>query len=93
MKVSTKWLKDYIDLDINPEELAEKIERTAVEVDSVSRLDKKLKKIVVGFTVEVRKHPESDHLNICKVDVGEDDLLQIVCGAPNIAANKNCSIT
>ncbi|MFT8825822.1 MAG: phenylalanine--tRNA ligase subunit beta [Liquorilactobacillus mali] len=88
MKVSTKWLKDYIDLDINPEELAEKIERTAVEVDSVSRLDKKLKKIVVGFTVEVRKHPESDHLNICKVDVGEDDLLQIVCGAPNIAANK-----
>ncbi|MFT8477127.1 MAG: phenylalanine--tRNA ligase subunit beta [Liquorilactobacillus sp.] len=88
MKVSTKWLKDYIDLDINPEELAEKIERTAVEVDSVSRLDKNLKKIVVGATVEVRKHPESDHLNICQVDVGAAELLQIVCGAPNIAAGK-----
>lgn len=88
MKISTKWLKDYIDLDINPEELAEKIERTAVEVDSVSRLDKNLKKIVVGATVEVRKHPESDHLNICKVDIGEEELSQIVCGAPNIAAGK-----
>lgn len=88
MKISTKWLKDYIDLDIDAQELAEKIERTAVEVDSVSRPDKGLKKIVVGKTIEVKKHPGSDHLNICKVDIGEEELAQIVCGAPNIIANK-----
>ncbi|KRL04234.1 phenylalanine--tRNA ligase subunit beta [Liquorilactobacillus oeni] len=88
MKISTKWLSDYVKLDIPANELAEKIERTAVEVDDVSCLASGLKKIVVGYTQHVSAHPQSDHLHICKVDVGEDKPLQIICGAPNIAADK-----
>ena len=89
MKVSTKWLNDYVKVDdLAVEELAEKIERTAVEVDETYRLEEGLKKIVVGKTLEVIKHPDSDHLNICQVDVGEDEPIQIICGAPNIAANQ-----
>lgn len=89
MKLSYKWLSKYLELDLEPKDLAEKIERTAVEVDSVTRLDYKLKKIVVGHTLEVTEHPDSDHLHICQVDVGEEEPTQIVCGAPNIAADQD----
>ncbi|MGX6472402.1 phenylalanine--tRNA ligase subunit beta [Pediococcus pentosaceus] len=89
MKLSYKWLSKYLELDLEPKDLAEKIERTAVEVDSVTRLDYKLKKIVVGHTLEVTEHPDSDHLHICQVDVGEEESIQIVCGAPNIAADQD----
>lgn len=89
MKLSYKWLSKYLELDLEPKDLAEKIERTVVEVDSVTRLDYKLKKIVVGHTLEVTEHPDSDHLHICQVDVGEEEPIQIVCGAPNIAADQD----
>lgn len=89
MKVSTKWLNEYVPVaDIEPLQLSEKIERTAVEVASTVRLEDGLKKIVVGHTLEVKDHPNSDHLHICQVDVGEEEPLQIVCGAPNIAADQ-----
>lgn len=90
MKVSTKWLNEYVQVDdLKAKDLAEKIERTSVEVDSTYRLEEGLKKIVVGHTVKVVDHPNSDHLHICQVDVGADDLIQIVCGAPNITDNMN----
>ncbi|AVK99774.1 phenylalanine--tRNA ligase subunit beta [Pediococcus inopinatus] len=88
MKVSYKWLKEYFDLDVEPKVLAEKIERTAVEVDQVTRAEDGLKKIIVGYTLDVKPHPDSDHLNICQVDVGEDEPIQIVCGAPNVAKGQ-----
>ncbi|GAY72866.1 phenylalanyl-tRNA synthetase beta chain [Lentilactobacillus kosonis] len=88
MKLSYKWVKEYLDLNIPAKELAEKIERTAVEVDSVSRLDDGLKKIVTGKVLSMENHPDSDHLHICQVDVGEEEPLQIVCGAPNVAAGQ-----
>lgn len=89
MKVSTKWLNEYIPVaDLDPIALSEKIERTAVEVASTTRLADGLKKIVVGHTLEVKDHPNSDHLHICQVDVGEEEPLQIVCGAPNIKADQ-----
>ncbi len=88
MKVSYNWLKEYFDLDVDPKVLAEKIERTAVEVDEVTRAADGLKKIIVGYTLDVQPHPDSDHLNICQVDVGEDEPIQIVCGAPNVAKGQ-----
>ena len=89
MKVSTKWLNEYVNVaDLKPEELAEKIERTAVEVDGTSRRETGLKKIVVGHTLKVEQHPNADHLHVCQVDVGEDEPYQIVCGAPNIAVDQ-----
>ncbi len=84
MKVSYKWLQQYLDLKMPAKDLAEKIERTAVEVDSVTVAQDGLKKLVVGHILSMKAHPESDHLHICQVDVGEDEPLQIVCGAPNV---------
>ncbi|CAI2600090.1 Phenylalanine--tRNA ligase beta subunit [Apilactobacillus kunkeei] len=89
MKISYNWLKEYIDLDIPADELSEKIERSSVEVDSVIKPSDGLKKIVVGKIVEMENHPDSDHLHICQVDVGEDEPVQIVCGAPNAQVGKN----
>ncbi|MGP6139641.1 MULTISPECIES: phenylalanine--tRNA ligase subunit beta [unclassified Jeotgalibaca] len=89
MKVSYKWLQEYLDInDITADELAEKMSRTGVEVDGVIKPSEGLSKIVVGLTLEVVDHPDSDHLHICQVDVGADEPIQIVCGAPNIAAGQ-----
>ncbi|MFC6180897.1 phenylalanine--tRNA ligase subunit beta [Lactiplantibacillus daowaiensis] len=89
MKISYAWLRDYLKLSLPADELAEKIERTAVEVDGVIRPSEGLKKVVVGHVLECVPHPDSDHLHICQVDVGEADPIQIVCGAPNVAAGQN----
>ncbi len=89
MKVSTKWLNEYVPVaDLEPLALAEKIERTAVEVASTGKLEDGLKKIVVGYTLDVKDHPNSDHLHICQVDIGEEEPSQIVCRAPNIKAGQ-----
>lgn len=88
MKVSYNWLKKYVELTDTPEALANKITLTGLEVDNVRHPAAGLKKIVVGWVKSVREHPNSDHLNICQVDVGEEAPIQIVCGAPNIAAGQ-----
>lgn len=89
MNVSYKWLSEYLDLtSITPEGLADRLSRTGIEVDDVTVPEEGLKKIVVGHAVSVVNHPDSDHLHICQVDIGEEELSQIVCGAPNIAAGQ-----
>lgn len=89
MKLSYEWLSEWLDLSqITPEELGEKMSRTGIEVDSVTDLSKDLDKIVVGYTMEVKDHPDSDHLHMVTVDVNEEEPLQIVCGAPNIAKGQ-----
>lgn len=89
MLVSLKWLSQYVDLQgLEPEVLAEKITRSGIEVEGVHHLSKGIKKIMVGQIKEIKKHPDSDHLNICQVDFGEDELSQIVCGAPNVAEGQ-----
>ena len=89
MNVSYKWLSEYLNLDsITPEELAEKLSRTGIEVEDVTIPQEGLKKIVVGHALSVVHHPDSDHSHICQVDIGEEEPSQIVCGAPNIAAGQ-----
>lgn len=89
MKVSIEWLNELISLEgITAEELADKMSRTGIEVDGLENLGNVLKKVVVGHTLEVVDHPDSDHLHICQVDVGEEEPYQIVCGAPNIASDQ-----
>ncbi len=89
MYVSTNWLKDYIDISgISKAELAEKITRAGIEVDSIIDRAEGLKNLVVGHVESCEKHPEADKLNICQVNVGEETL-QIICGAPNVAAGQN----
>lgn len=89
MKVSYKWLKEYLDLsDVTPDELAEKMSRTGIEVDDVIYPGKGLSKIVVGETLSVVDYPDSDHLHVCQVNIGTEEPIQIVCGAPNVAAGQ-----
>ncbi len=89
MLVSYNWLKDYVDInDISAEELAEKITKAGIEVEQVEVLNKGIEGIVVGHVLECVKHPEADKLNICQVDLGEEEPKQIICGAPNVAAGQ-----
>ncbi len=89
MLVSYNWLKEYIDIkDISAKALADKLSVTGIEVEGIENLAEGLKKIVVGFVKECRPHPDSDHLNICQVEVAPGEVSQIVCGAPNVAAGQ-----
>lgn len=89
MLVSYKWLQELVDVkDISVDALADKMSRSGIEVEDVTIPEEGLKKIVVGDVKECVPHPDSDHLSVCQVDVGEEELYQIVCGAPNITAGK-----
>ncbi|RVU70062.1 MULTISPECIES: phenylalanine--tRNA ligase subunit beta [Lactobacillus] len=89
MLVSFNWLKDFLNLDEqDPKALGEKITRTGVEIASVTRPADGLKKLVVGHVVDC-EGVEGTHLHLTHVDVGEDEPLQIVCGAPNVAAGED----
>ena len=84
MQVSTKWLKDYIDIDLTADELAEKFTLAGIPVENVIHAGEGLEKVVTGKIEELKAHPDSDHLLICQMDVGEENLLQIITGAPNV---------
>ncbi|MBP2099185.1 phenylalanine--tRNA ligase subunit beta [Enterococcus rivorum] len=87
MLVSYKWLSEYLDLSkISAKELSDQMSLTGIEVEGVEVPQEGLKKIVVGEVKECIPHPDSDHLSICQVDIGEEGLSQIVCGAPNVKA-------
>lgn len=87
MLVSYKWLNEYLDLSkVTAKELADQMSLTGIEVEAATRPMDGLKKIVVGEVKECVPHPDSDHLSICQVDIGEEELSQIVCGAPNVKA-------
>ena len=89
MLVSLKWLSQYVDIEgLAPQELAEKITRSGIEVDAVTDRAQGMTNVVVGHVVSKEKHPEADKLNVCQVDVGEESLQQIVCGAPNVDAGQ-----
>ena len=83
MKVSRKFLNDYIDIDgISTQDLADKLVSVGNEYDSVSKFVPATN-LVIGHVVECEMHPESKKLHICKIDLG-DEIVQIVCGAPNM---------
>ena len=85
MLVSYKWLKELVDVTVLSEELAEKMSTTGIEVEGVSSPAEGLSKIVVGEVISCEDVPET-HLHVCQVNVGEEALRQIVCGAPNVRA-------
>ncbi|GKW46757.1 phenylalanine--tRNA ligase subunit beta [Planococcus sp. NCCP-2050] len=89
MLVSIKWLKEYVNTqELDPAELGEKITRSGIEVDAVIDRSHGMTNVVVGYVESCEKHPEADKLSICQVNVGEDGIEQIICGAPNIAAGQ-----
>ena len=83
MNVTLNWLKNYIDFEFSPNELADRLTMLGVEVESVKRLGAELEGVVVGSIGSIKPHPNADKLVLCQVDIGESKELQIVCGAPN----------
>ncbi|MBD2867571.1 phenylalanine--tRNA ligase subunit beta [Paenibacillus arenilitoris] len=93
MNVSYKWLSEYIDLSgYTGAELAEKMTRGGIEIDAVESRNKGVSGVVVGFVKSKEKHPDADKLNVCKVDVGTGEELQIVCGAKNVDAGQHVPV-
>ena len=84
MQVSTKWLKDYIDIDLTADELAEKFTLAGIPVENVIHAGEGLEKVVTGKIEELKAHPDSDHLLICQMNVGAENLVQIITGASNV---------
>ncbi|MCF7794271.1 MAG: phenylalanine--tRNA ligase subunit beta [Candidatus Cloacimonetes bacterium] len=91
MKISYNWLKDYLDFDLSPRELEEKMTFAGIEVEAVEELGKELNQIKIAEIVEKQTHPNSDHLSICKVNDG-NETLQVICGAPNCAAGQKVAL-
>ena len=83
MKVSLNWLKRYVDIDVTPEELCDKMTSQGFEVEGMEK-SSIMSNVVVAKILEIEKHPDSDHLQICQLDTGAEEKVQIVTGADNV---------
>lgn len=91
MNISYKWLKEYLDFDLTPEQLADDLTSIGLETGTVERVESirgGLRGLVIGKVLTCVEHPDSDHLHITTVDLGDGQPTQIVCGAPNVAAGQ-----
>ncbi len=91
MKISYNWLKDFVDIDWSSHKVEELLTDLGLEVEGISNFESikgGLEGIVVGKVLECKKHPNADKLKLTKVDIGEKEAVQIVCGAPNVDANQ-----
>ncbi len=86
MKFSEKWLREWVDPPVSTDELVERLTTAGLEVDGVEPVAAPQAGIVVGEVLTVEPHPNADKLRVCKVNVGQDEPLDIVCGAPNVYA-------
>lgn len=91
MKLSLRWLSQYLNLEYSPEEIADMLTTIGLEVEGWERKEMikgGLQGVVVGHVLSCEKHPDADKLSLTKVDVGSDESIQIVCGAPNVATGQ-----
>ncbi|MFL5876509.1 MAG: phenylalanine--tRNA ligase subunit beta [Solirubrobacteraceae bacterium] len=89
MRLPLAWLRDYCDPPLTTEQLAERLDLTGTEVGFVEHHGvEALDRFVVGRVLEAEQHPDADRLSVCRVEVGNGDVAQIVCGAPNVAAGQ-----
>ena len=91
MNISYKWLKEYVDFDLAPQQVADALTSTGLEVDAIEEVQSipgGLKGVVIGEVLTCEPHPNSDHMHITTVDLGKGEPQQIVCGAPNVAAGQ-----
>jgi phenylalanyl-tRNA synthetase beta chain len=87
MKITLNWLKDHLDTTATLAEITDKLVTLGLEVESVANPADKYKDFVIARVVERDRHPNADRLSLCKVDVGASELVQVVCGAPNVRAD------
>ncbi|MTI89191.1 MAG: phenylalanine--tRNA ligase subunit beta [Balneolaceae bacterium] len=91
MKISYNWLKDFIDLELSPQETADKLTLIGLEVEDIEAFGNTLEGVIVGEILQLREHPNADRLQICDVDLGSEQT-QIVCGAKNVAAGQKVPV-
>ena len=93
MNLPMSWLSDYTDITgVTPKEYADRITMSGSKVEGVKNLGAELDKVVVGEVLTCEMHPDSDHLHVCMVNVGEAEPIQIVCGAPNVAVGQKVPV-
>ena len=93
MNLPMSWLSDYTDITgVTPKEYADRITMSGSKVEGVKDLGAEIDKVVVGEVLSCEMHPDSDHLHVCMVNVGEAEPIQIVCGAPNVAAGQKVPV-
>jgi len=95
MIVSYNWLKDYTNIDSSPQELAEILTNTGLEVEGIEKIESVkggLKGVVVGEVIDCQQHPNADKLKVCTVDIATQHFLSIVCGAPNVAKGQKVAV-
>lgn len=91
MNISYKWLKEYVDFELTPQEVCDALTSEGLEVDALEEVQSikgGLKGLYVGKVLTCDAHPDSDHLHVTTVDLGRETPSQIVCGAPNVAAGQ-----
>ena len=91
MRVPLSWLRDYVEIDLTPEALAERLTLLGMEVQGLERWGADWRNVVVGELLTVEKHPRADRLNLTTVRIG-DEILSIVCGATNIAPGQRVPV-
>ena len=87
MKVPVKWLKDYVDINIDAKELADALTMTGSKVEEVITTGDEIQNVVTGKIIKIEPHPDAEKLVVCQLDIGKDELLQIVTGANNMKEN------
>ena len=95
MNISLNWLKQYINLDLEVNKISEYLTDIGLEVDGITEFESikgGLKGIVIGEVLACDKHPNADRLNVTKVDIGNQDILDIVCGAPNVKSGQKVPV-
>jgi len=92
MKFSEQWLREYVNPNIDTLTLMQVLTMSGLEVDTLAPVAGQFEGVVVGRVITKQKHPDADKLSVCQVDVGEGELLNIVCGAKNVAANMNVPV-
>ena len=92
MLLSLAWLREFVPFEGTAEQLGDRLTMLGLELEEIRRPFDAIRAIVVGHVVERAKHPEADKLSVCKVDAGQGELLDIVCGAPNVAAGQKVPV-
>ncbi|WP_031479497.1 phenylalanine--tRNA ligase subunit beta [Maridesulfovibrio frigidus] len=92
MLLSMQWLRDFVPYEGETQELGDRLTMLGLELEEIYNPFEAVAPIVVGHVVECERHPEAEKLSVCKVDVGDSELLEIVCGAPNVAQGINVPV-
>ena len=90
MLLSLKWLREFVPVEAGAQEVGDRLTMLGLELEDIIHPYDAIKDIVVGHVLTKEAHPDSDHLAVCTVDAGQEEVLNIVCGAPNVATGTFC---